>query len=217
MTEKRFSQADLEQLPSRYRAHLCNTLPGFKSLNLIGTQNAEGVNNLGIFTQVFHVGSNPSLIGILFRPHTVRRDTLENILEHKHFTLNHVHESFYQKAHQTAAKYEANESEFEGVGLTPEFTPDIKAPYVKESQVKIGLELADRVDISINNTVLIIGRTLEVRVPEEHIKEDGYLDLAAIGSITCTDVDAYHSVNKLARMAYAKPDTDPTELPENLF
>lgn len=217
MAEKRFSRSDLEQLPSRYRAHLCNTLPGFKSLNLIGTQSEAGVNNLGIFTQVFHVGSNPSMIGILFRPHTVRRDTLENILSQKHFTLNHVHESIYKQAHQTAAKYEADESEFDAVGLTPEFTDAVKAPYVKESRVKIGLELAQRIDIELNGTVLIIGKTLEVMVPEEHIKEDGYLDLAAIGSITCTDIDAYHSVNKLARMAYAKPDTDPTELPQNLF
>ncbi len=217
MTEKRINAADLQQLPSRYRANLCNSLPGFKSLVLVGTRSSAEVNNLAPFSQVIHIGSNPSLMAILFRPHTVRRDTLENILSEKQFTINHVQASFYEKAHQSAAKYEAHQSEFETVGLTPEFTEAVTAPYVQESSIKIGLEWVETMEIALNNTLLVIGKAVEIRVPTEIIKEDGYLDIEAANTITSSNLDAYHTTQKIDRLKYPQPDQPPTSLPKNLF
>ena len=129
------NRSDIDEMDSRFRATLMNCLTGFKSLNLIGTQSRDGNNNLALFSQVIHIGANPPLVGVLFRPHTVIRNTLENILETKSYTLNHVIEEFVQQAHHTSARWEG--SEFEECGLTPEFDVSVKAPFVSESNLKI--------------------------------------------------------------------------------
>ncbi|MDR9398600.1 flavin reductase family protein [Salibacter sp.] len=211
-----FTKADFEEFPSRYRAHFFNGLIGFKSAPLVGSISENGVENLAIFSQLVHVGSNPPYMGVLFRPHSVRRDTLENIRNTKHFTINHVSEAFYEKAHQTAAKYEGDENEFEKVGLTAEYGSN-KAPYVKESLIQIGLEFAEEQIIKVNNTILIVGAVSEVRLPNDIIKKDGFIDLTKANVIANSDLDAYYSVQKLGRLNYAKPDQKTTHLPKDLF
>ncbi|MCS7053720.1 MAG: flavin reductase, partial [Ignavibacterium sp.] len=73
----------------RYRINFVNSLSGFKSANLIGTISKSGITNLAIFSSVIHVGANPPLIGILFRPLSVPRHTYNNIKETGCFTINH--------------------------------------------------------------------------------------------------------------------------------
>jgi flavin reductase (DIM6/NTAB) family NADH-FMN oxidoreductase RutF len=217
MTEQStFTKKDFEEFPSRYRAHFFNGLIGFKSASLVGSISEAGVENLAIFGQLVHVGSNPPYMGILFRPHTVRRDTLENIRTTKHFTINHVSESFYEKAHQTAAKYEGDENEFEKVGLTAKYGNN-RAPYVKESLIQIGLEFEEEHVIKANNTILIVGAVNEVRISNEFIKQDGFIDLTKANIIANSDLDAYYNVQKLGRLNYAKPNAKTTHLPKDLF
>ncbi|MDO7545029.1 MAG: flavin reductase family protein, partial [Flavobacteriaceae bacterium] len=84
---KQFKASDLEELPSRYRANLINSCTGYKSLNLIGTQDSDGNKNLAVFNSIIHLGSNPALIGFTFRPLTVQRDTYKNIQETGVFTV----------------------------------------------------------------------------------------------------------------------------------
>ena len=74
---RRFDSEQLAQLDASYRRNLINCLPGYKPLQLIATQNAAGTTNLALFSQIIHLGAAPPLIGVLFRPHTVKRDTLE--------------------------------------------------------------------------------------------------------------------------------------------
>lgn len=59
------SHDSLSQLERRYRAQLINSLSGFKSANLIGTQDALGRTNLAIISSVFHLGADPALVGLL--------------------------------------------------------------------------------------------------------------------------------------------------------
>ena len=54
----------------------------------------QGQTNLAIFSQIFHIGANPPLVGILVRPDSVDRHTLRNIRETSWFTINHIQESF---------------------------------------------------------------------------------------------------------------------------
>lgn len=217
MTEQStFTKKDFEEFPSRYRAHFFNGLIGFKSAPLVGSISEAGVENLAIFGQLVHVGSNPPYMGILFRPHTVRRDTLENIRKTKHFTINHVSESFYEKAHQTAAKYEGDENEFEKVGLTAEYRNN-KAPYVKESQIQIGLEYVEEQIIKVNKTILVVGAVNEVKLSNDIIKKDGFVDLTKADIIANSDLDAYYSVQKLGRLDYAKTNQKTNHLPNDLF
>ncbi len=206
------SKDKIAAMDKKYRASLINSLSGFKSVSLIGTINKNKKENLAIFSSVVHIGSDPALIGFIQRPHSVERHTLENILETSFYTINHISKSIYKQAHQTAARYEKNSSEFTEVGLTPEFRENFIAPYVLESSVKYGLEFVERVDLKINDTILIIGQVVEILIPENLITEDGYLDIEKGSSLTCSGLDSYHTTERIARLSYAKPNSLPRVL-----
>jgi flavin reductase (DIM6/NTAB) family NADH-FMN oxidoreductase RutF len=203
MHTKTLTTADMAGMDRFYRANLVNSLSGFKSVNLVGTISREGQTNLAIFSQVFHLGANPPLVGMIVRPDSVERHTLRNLLETGFFTLNHVRETFYQQAHQTSARYEV--SEFGACGFLPQFTEAVPAPYVEESYVKMGLQFEQRTDIPLNGTILIIGRIVEVMLPDDCLGPDGYVDIEKAGTVTGSALDGYHTTQRLARLAYAKP------------
>lgn len=205
-----FAATDFPAMDKFYRTNLINSLSGFKSINLVGTINRQGLTNLAIFSQIFHLGANPALMGILVRPDTVPRHTLANLQETGSFTLNHIRPEFYQQAHQTSADYEG--SEFDSCGFTAEFSGKISAPYVKESVVKIGLEFRERVDLTINGTILIIGAVVEVILPRDCLLPDGYLDIEKAGTLTGSALDGYHTTQRLARLSYAKPGRQVREI-----
>ena len=71
----------LMEMEQRKRAHLINSVGGFKSVCLIGTIDNAGQTNLAIFSSFFHIGANPPLIGMIFRPSPPERDTMRNIIE----------------------------------------------------------------------------------------------------------------------------------------
>jgi flavin reductase (DIM6/NTAB) family NADH-FMN oxidoreductase RutF len=198
-----YQAADLAGMEKQFRTNLINSLSGFKSVNLVGTISPIGVTNLAIFSQVFHLGAAPALMGLLVRPDSVRRDTLTNLLATGYFTLNHIRPEFYEAAHQTSARYE--ESEFVATGLHPEIGPLHPAPYVTEAHVKIGLKFRERYDLAINGTVLIVGEVVEIIVRRVCVATDGYLDLEKAGSVTSSGLDAYHTTQRLGRLTYAKP------------
>lgn len=206
-----FSQ-DIEALPQRFRAAFVNSISGFKSASLIGTADQEGNTNLSIVSSVVHLGSNPALLGFIMRPPVVPRDGYENILETGLYTINHVGAEHVQKAHQTSARYPREVSEFEAVGLTAGYKGDFLAPYVEEASVRIGMRFVREVPIEENNTRLIIGRVAWVDFDDIALKDDGYLDLEALGTATISGLDSYHSTRRIARYSYAKPDTLPREI-----
>ena len=104
MKKKHINSEELAQLNDREKVHLINSLGGFKSVNLIGTESKDKQTNLAIFSSIFHIGANPPLIALLFRPSPPERDTLTNILETGYYTINHINESIYKQAHQTSAR-----------------------------------------------------------------------------------------------------------------
>lgn len=201
-----FTQTDIEQLEQRMRARLINSLSGFKSVNLIGTQNLEGETNLSIVSSVFHLGASPALMGMIIRPDVVPRDTLSNIKALGEFTINHVSTDFWHQAHQTSARYESSVSEFEQVGLNAEYIEGVSAPFVQESRVKLALTLREINTLNINGTILVIGEVKHILLPSDSLKEDGYVDIEAAGTVSVSGLDCYHDTNRLGRLAYAKVD-----------
>lgn len=204
-----FNIEALRQLEDRYRAKLINSLSGFKSANLIGTTDGKGNHNLAIVSSVFHIGANPPLVGMIMRPHTVTRDTLENILELGEYTINQVNAEIWKEAHQTSARYEQQVSEFDDVGLTPEWVDGVKAPFVAESRLKYSLVLRESQTLEINGTVLVIGEINHVLVEDDVIAQDGYIDIEALETVAVSGLDSYHVTNRLGRLSYAKPDKKP--------
>jgi len=52
-------------MKQRQRAHFINSLSGFKSANLIGTQSNAGMTNVSIVSSVIHLGADPAYIAFI--------------------------------------------------------------------------------------------------------------------------------------------------------
>ncbi len=202
------SKQDIINLPSLERMHLINSCGGIKSGNLIGTLSKSGVSNLAVFNSVIHLGSNPPMLSFMLRPTTVERHTYSNFLENNQFTVNHIHESFVDKAHQTSAKYDADVSEFKEVGLTEEYIEGFNAPFVKESKIKMGCTFVNEYFIKEHACRLIIGEIQHILVEDGLQQEDGFLDLAKANSAGIIGLDGYVKTNLLERYAYARPNQE---------
>ena len=203
---QQFTPAEWQSWERFYRANFINSLTGFKSASLIGTINAQGVPNLGIFSSMVHIGSDPALIGYINRPVVAAPHTLANIKSNGFYTVNHIHPSFVDKAHQTSAKYPDEVNEFKEVGLTEEYLEGINVPFVKESSIKYLLSLKDIVPITLNATFLVIGQLEQVLIdPSLQPTADGFLELDQIDSICSNGLDAYYNTTLIERYAYAKP------------
>lgn len=200
--------SEKDEYPRRKWARMINSLSGFKSANLIGTINKAGHANLCIVSSVVHIGARPPLMAFVLRPHASKspRHTILNLKECPFFTINHIGHDFHEKAHQTSAKYSREVSEFEACDLLHEFKGDFKAPFVGESRLQIGLELKEIVDITLNNTHLVIGEILEFYLPQVALMEDGYIDIEALSTVCISGLDGYHSTDRISRLAYAEPD-----------
>lgn len=203
---------DIAQMEQRYRAAFINSLGGFKSVIMVGTADQSGQTNLAIFNSLFHIGANPPLCGLIFRPDSVERHTLSNIEETGFYTVNHLNADIYKQAHQTSARYPKTTSEFEATGLTPQYEPGFHAPFVAESHVRFALEMREKINLGINGTILVIGQITGVWLPDGAIQTDGFVDLEEAGTITCSGLDSYHTTQRLARLTYAKPDSFPREI-----
>ncbi|WMN62219.1 flavin reductase family protein (plasmid) [Pseudoalteromonas xiamenensis] len=199
------SKDQLAHLETRYRAQLVNSVSGFKSANLVGTIDNNGLTNLSIVSSVIHLGSNPPLLGMVFRPHSVPRHTLENILETGVYTINHVNNEIFKKAHQTSARYPKTISEFEACNLTPIFHGTFIAPFVQESSIRIAMEYREHQTLKLNETVFLVGEILHIELPEEIVAATGYVDLEVANTVCVSGLDSYHNTQRLAQLPYAKP------------
>ena len=198
ITREKISESE-----KRYRIKLINSLAGIRQVSLIGTKGKSGEENLAIFNSLIHLGSDPSLFGLITRPSSVDRHTLTNIMESESYTLNFLTKNHSKKAHQTSARYPKEISEFEAVNLTPEYLGNCISPFVLEAEIKVELKLEQIIDIEINGTKMIIGSIENIFVPEERLAEDGLIkfeDLLLSGGL-----DAYYEANFLQQLPYAKP------------
>lgn len=213
--QKQITFDKIMTMQKQERVHFVNSIAGFKSVCLIGTQNNLNQTNLAIVSSLIHIGSNPPLLGVIFRPNVVERHSLENILSTRFFTVNHINEAIYKQAHQTSARYDRAISEFDATGLTVACKDDFFAPFVGESQVQIAMEFKEKVELTINNTVLVIGEVKSVYFPSDCLEEDGFLHIEKAASITCSGLDSYHKTIQLDRLSYAKPDKSLTSIKIN--
>ena len=203
-----YSLDDIQNMARIPRLTLINAITGFKSGNLVGTANRDGLPNLAVFSSAVHIGSDPPLIGIVTRPIVpdgkTSRHTYDNIRQTGYFTLNHIHAGIIAPAHQASASYADGVSEFEAVGLTPQYLRLPHAPYVLESRIKIGLEYVEEYAIQANQTILIIGKVLELSLPEACLDDKGNLDLNLAQTVAVSGLDTYHEASMVARLPYAR-------------
>ncbi|MBB5635002.1 flavin reductase (DIM6/NTAB) family NADH-FMN oxidoreductase RutF [Pedobacter cryoconitis] len=206
------SSEQIYQLEKQYRISLINSLVGYKSLNLLGTASNEGITNLCIISSAFHLGANPPLLGIVIRPEREQNSTLTNIKSTGHYTLNNVLPEWYMQAHQTSAYYPSDVSEFDTCGFQKLYTNHFKAPFVKQSTIRIGLELREIIDLEINGTTILIGEIVHILANDDMIAADGTVDHVKAKTMSVAGLDAYFLPQAVGRLAYAKPGIEPHEL-----
>jgi len=203
-----YTKEDIIHMPSLERMHLINSSGGVKSANLIGSISEDGHSNLAVFNSVIHLGSNPPMLSFMLRPTTVERHSYNNFKENSHFTVNHIHQDFIAKAHQTSAKYDKEVSEFKEVGLTEDYIEGFKAPFVKESKIKMGCSYVNEYLIKEHNCRLIIGQIEHMLIDEGLQYEDGFLNLSKANTAGIIGLDGYVKTELMQRFAYARPNQD---------
>jgi flavin reductase (DIM6/NTAB) family NADH-FMN oxidoreductase RutF len=198
-----FSSQDIKELEPRFRANFIQSLLGAKSTFLVSTRGSNGIDNLAIFNNLIHIGANPPLYGIQFRPdEEVRRDTLRNIMDTGYYSLNSITENMVSKAHQSSAKYPAEVSEFDVLGFEKEAS-SFPVSYVSKSPIKITLKYSETLQIKNSGVTILLGEIQEIIVLENP-ESDGFYDPISAGTITSVGLDAYYSLHEIGRMNYAK-------------
>jgi flavin reductase (DIM6/NTAB) family NADH-FMN oxidoreductase RutF len=165
-----------------------------------------------VFSSVVHIGSNPALVGFVNRPVDAAPHTISNIESTGVYTINHIHASMLEAAHQASAKYPAEVSEFEATGLTAQFCQNIAAPFVAESVVKYALSLRQIIPVTLNKTFFVIGEIIHIEIEDELVGTDGFLSIENAGSLASNGSDAYYQTSLFERYAYAKPGLAPRKL-----
>lgn len=204
------TKQDIAALEKVRRLNIINSITGIKPANLVGTKSKGGQTNLAIISSVVHLGSNPALIGFIMRPTgAVPRHTYQNIKETGIYTINHIHESFIKKAHYTSAKFDREESEFDAVKLVEEYRNSFDAPFVKESQLKMGMRLVEEVPIKLNGTVLLIGEIQQLIIPDEVVSDEGHIDLSKNDTAGISGLNSYYGLRYLDSFPYARKEELP--------
>lgn len=201
----RVSRMDLDTFDQRYRTVFVNSLAGFRQAVLVGTKSKDGISNLAIFNSLIHLGAHPPLFGLISRPDSVPRHTLQNILETQVYTLNFVSSVHVRKAHQTSARYDSGMSEFKEVGFHELYQEGCAAPFVEEAVIKMAMKWEECIPIPLNNTKLIVGSIMQVDLDETIMAPDGFVDLSEANTLISQGLDAYFISQKIGRLPYAKP------------
>ena len=204
------TKEDIENKDRIERLNIINSITGIKPANMIGSIDNRGQTNLAVFSSVVHLGSHPALLGFILRPlEKVRRHTYENILENGLYTINSVHRHFTEQTHYTSAKFAKEESEFEKCNFTEEYLFDFKAPFVKESHIKIGMRHIENIEIKYNNTMMVVGEIQHLQFPDESMDEKGHLDLSKFDAVGISGLNSYYGVDKIAQYPFARPHEVP--------
>lgn len=210
--QKHLSAADLEAMPSRTRATFFNLLSGIQPAVIVATADAEGRANAAVFNSLTHIGSNPPLLALFFRPATVERHTWDNIQHSKVYTINFLPAAHAAAVHQSSAKYASDQSEFDACGWTTEYLTDFHAPVIQEAGVSLGLRLEEVLPVQSNGTFMVIGRVEWIRFPENLMQNDGWFDWAVLDPLLVGGLDDYFGAVPLQRFAYAQAGQEPQVL-----
>jgi flavin reductase (DIM6/NTAB) family NADH-FMN oxidoreductase RutF len=205
-----FDSIQIESIPKRERAHLINNLCGLRSANLIGTSDGYK-DNLAVFNSVIHLGSNPPLLGMVFRPLTVERHTYNNIKEIKYFSINQITETMTANAHHTSAKFKDHQSEFDFCNINSLHREGCIVPFVKESNIQL-LCAFSKEHLLENDCILLTATIERFWVNSESIDKSHWLNHEKASSAAIGGLDAYYKVSLVDRYHYAQPDTEPKSI-----
>lgn len=205
MAHRTLSPDDWQRLPSRAFAAWFNQLQGARSPVLLGTQDDRGAHNLAVFNSLTHVGARPPHLGFVLRPRSVDRHTYDNLRATGHYTVNHLPAAHLDAAHRTSGKYPRDVSEFTATGLTP-VASGRSAPYVAEATVSLLLEFVEEHAIAANDTLFVVGRVVEIRVPDAVGLGDETVDWGGLDGLAVSGLYDYYRLAHYRKLGYVSVD-----------
>lgn len=151
-----------------------------------GTRSRAGVDNLAPFSFYNAFSANPPIVGFspILHPDGRRKDTLNNVIETRCFTLSAVSHKLAKEMSRSSALLGPEENEFEYAGLTAAEAQSVNAPYVAESLLVFECELNQIVHFGDGPGAgnLILGEITHVRI-DDAIYQNGRVDFAALDPI----------------------------------
>ncbi len=204
MSVMSWSAAEIEQMPRESRRTLINRISGAKLAWLLGSFSPLHGPNLAVFSQVVHIGANPPLLGVFFRPEAGnQRHSYHNILETGLFSLNALHENHAENIHRCSANFPVGVSEFDASGLTLETHDQSPLPFVGEALWQLAMEPVEWSLIQSNKVQLLVAKILEIRLINAPL-DDNLMPLPNELAHVC-GTDLYTSARAFKRLPHAKP------------
>ncbi|MEI7948938.1 MAG: flavin reductase family protein [Gammaproteobacteria bacterium] len=177
-------QAD--QLPHAdiYRILIGSIAP--RPIAWAGTRSLQGVNNLAPFSFYNCFSANPPIVGFstMPRPDGRKKDTLQNILDTRCFTLNAASQALVKQMSKSSATLEPEHDEFVYAGLTAVQAPHINAPYVKEALLVFECELREVISFGDQPGAgnLILGEIKHLMI-DDSIYHNGRIDFEKLDPV----------------------------------
>ncbi|KAF8806414.1 hypothetical protein BYT27DRAFT_7101408 [Phlegmacium glaucopus] len=150
-----------------------------RPIALVSTLSLDGIPNLAPFSYFSMVSHNPPMISLSFSLSERRpKDTRDNILNSKEFTVSIISEPFVEAANSTSVESPADHDEWIFSGLSKENSHDVEPPFVRESAICMECELYHAKDIGFNpsdkpTTTVILGLIRKIHVRESVLSGDG--------------------------------------------
>ncbi|TFK44779.1 hypothetical protein BDQ12DRAFT_673569 [Crucibulum laeve] len=169
---------DLENTPSgdTYRLLTSAIIP--RPIAFVSSLSKNGEPNLAPFSYFSMVSHNPPLLSVSFSLSPRRpKDTRENLLATKEFTVNIISEAFVEAANSTSVEAPADVDEWIVSGLTMEPSTTVKPAIVRESAVSMECELHSFQDISPAGSseptvTVVLGAIRKIHVKESVLSDD---------------------------------------------
>ena len=151
-----------------------------------GTRSKDGINNLAPFSFYNAFSSTPPIVGFSTIPRLDgrKKDTLQNVIDNKCFTLSAVSRRLVTEMSKSAALLEPEEDEFSYAGLEPAEAQTINAPYVKDALLVFECELNQVIsfgDVEGSGN-LILGQIKHININDD-IYEDGYVNFEKLDPV----------------------------------
>jgi flavin reductase (DIM6/NTAB) family NADH-FMN oxidoreductase RutF len=151
-----------------------------------GTRSKDGINNLAPFSFYNAFSSTPPIVGFSTIPRLDgrKKDTLQNVIDNKCFTLSAVSHGLVTEMSKSAALLEPEEDEFSYAGLEPAEAQTINAPYVKDALLVFECELNQVIsfgDVEGSGN-LILGQIKHININDD-IYEDGYVNFEKLDPV----------------------------------
>ncbi|KAG8956289.1 hypothetical protein FRC04_004369 [Tulasnella sp. 424] len=195
-----------------YRLLISGIVP--RPIAFVSSIAPDGTQNLAPFSYFNVVNSDPPIVSVSFTVSaagTKKKDTCNNILTNKTFTVNIISEPFVEAANWCAVDAPANVDEWYGSGLTKEKSTLVEPPRVKESAFSLECELYQSIELKHPDKppggILVLGLVKLIHVRNDVLNHPGDHPNATAGSAPrdwTVDPAKLRAVSRMGGITYGR-------------